>query len=183
MLSPLPFREETMRKVLVGAVAAVMMLGATTVLAGRPDAVKYPNLVKSWEAIQNAKGHVQKAMENHARYGKGLGGHGEKAVEHINAAELEIDQAVMFAETHRKPGAPGVVTPKPPLTAGPDDVKYPNLGDARLQVEWAIRHIEDAMQYHGPIGTLGGHGEKAVEHLRATLREIGEAERWADTHK
>jgi hypothetical protein len=124
---------------------------------------------------------VQKAEANHARSG-GLGGHGAAAVKHINAAELEIDEAVMFAETHRKPGAPGVVTPKPPLTAHPDDVKYPNLGDARLQIEWAIRHIEDAMQYHGPTGTLGGHGEKAVEHLRRALGEISEAERWADTH-
>jgi hypothetical protein len=160
----------------------VALLAAATASAARPDAGKYPNLVKSWEAIQAAKGHVQKAEAAHAPHG-GLGGHGAEAVKHINAAELEIDQAVMFAETHRKAGAPGVVTPKPPLTAHPDDVKYPNLGDARLQVEWAIRHIEDAMQYHGPIGTLGGHGEKAVEHLRAALHEISEAERWADTHR
>jgi hypothetical protein len=52
-----------------------------------------------------------------------------------------------------------------------------------LQCEWAIRHIEEAMQFHAPIGTLGGHGEKAVESLRGALREIGEAERWADTHR
>jgi hypothetical protein len=170
-----------MRNVLKGTLAGVVMLLATNVMAGRPDAVKYPNLVKSWEAIQAAKGHVQKAEENHAKHG-GLGGHGAAAVKHINAAELEIDQAVMFGETHRKPGAPGVVTPKPPLTARPDDVKYPNLGDARLQIEWAIRHIEDAMQYHAPIGSLGGHGEKAVEHLRHALGEITEAEHWADAH-
>src|SRR6516162_222271 len=168
-----------MRTVLSSMLAATALLAATAVFAARPDAGKYPNLVKSWEAIQAAKGHVQKAEAAHAAHG-GLGGHGAKAVELINAAELEIDQAVMFAETHRKPGAPGVVTPKPPLTARPDDVKYPNLGDGRLQVEWAIRHIEDAMQYHAPIGTLGGHGEKAVEHLRNALREIGEAEHWAD---
>lgn len=164
-----------------GSLAAVVVLAATNAMAARPDATKYPNLVKSWEAIQAAKGHVQKAEENHARHG-GLGGHGAAAVRHINAAELEIDQAVMFAETHRKPGAPGVVTPKPPLTARPDDVKYPNLGDARLQIEWAVRHVEDAMQFHGPTGTLGGHGEKAVEHLRRALGEITEAERWADGH-
>lgn len=171
-----------MRNLLKGSFAAVVVLVAGSALAGRPDAGKYPNLVKSWEAIQNAKGHVQKAEEAHAKHG-GLGGHGAAAVQHINAAELEIDQAVMFADTHRKPGPAGVVTPKPPLTAHPDDVKYPNLGDARLQIEWAVRHIEDAMQYHAPTGTLGGHGEKAVEHLRAALREITESERWADTHR
>jgi hypothetical protein len=162
--------------------AAVVLLAGATAMAARPDAAKYPNLVKSWEAIQAAKGHVQRAEEAHARRGH-LGGHGALAVKAIGAAELEIDQAVMFAETHRKPGAPGVVTPKPPLTAHPDDVKYPNLGDARLQCEWAIRHLEEAMQYHAPIGALGGHGEKAIEHLRGALREISEAERWADAHR
>lgn len=170
-----------MQNVVRGSLAAVVLFLGSNAMAGRPDAVKYPNLVKSWEAIQNAKGHVQKAEENHARRG-GLGGHGAMAVKQINAAELEIDQAVMFAETHRKPGAPGVVTPKPPLTARPDDVKYPNLGDARLQIEWAVRHVEDAMQYHAPIGSLGGHGEQTIEHLRAALREITEAEHWADAH-
>jgi hypothetical protein len=169
-----------MRTVL-GALSAVVLLSAGTATAGRPNEGKFPNLVKSWEAIQAAKGHVEKAELAHAKRGT-LGGHGAAAVKHINAAELQIDEAVMFAETHRKPGAPGAVTPKPPLTASPDDVKYPNLGDARLQIEWAIRHIEDAMQYHAPIGTLGGHGEKAVEHLRAALHEITESQRWADTH-
>jgi hypothetical protein len=161
--------------------ALVVVLLAQPAEAGRPDAVKYPNLIKSWEAIQAAKGHVQKAEVAHAKTGT-LGGHGAKAVQAINAAELELDEAVTFAETHRKPGAPGPVTPKPPLTARPDDVKYPNLGDARLQIEWAVRHVEDAMQYHAPIGTLGGHGEKAVEQLHRALAEVTEAERWADTH-
>jgi hypothetical protein len=159
--------------------ALVLSLSAAA-FAARPDAAKYPNLVKSWEAIQAAKGYVQKAEANHAATGT-LGGHGAKAVQAINAAELEIDQAVMWADTHRKPGAPGVVTAKPPLTARPDDVKYPNLGDARLQIEWAVRHVEDAMQYHAPTGTLGGHGEK-IEQLRRALAEINEAERWVDTH-
>jgi len=170
-----------MNRIVKGAFAAALLLASMNAYAGRPDAARYPNLVKSWEAIQAAKGHVQKAEINHAKTGT-LGGHGAKAVEAINAAELEIDEAIRFAETHRKPGTPGVVTPKPPLTARPDDVKYPNLGEARLQIEWAIRHIEDAMQYHSTIGSLGGHGERAVEHLRRALCEINEAERWADTH-
>lgn len=167
---------------LITGAMTMLVLSAGTAMAGKPDGGKYPNLVKSWEAIQAAKGHVQKAEEMHAKRGS-LGGHGADAVKQINAAELEIDEAVMFAETHAKPGQPGAVTAKPGLTAIPDDVKYPNLGDARLQIEWAVRHIEDAMQYHAPIGTLGGHGEKAVEHLRHALKQITEAERWADTHK
>ncbi len=170
-----------MIRIVKGAFAAVLLLASVNARAGRPDAVKYPNLVKSWEALQNAKGHIEKAEQAHLQHGT-LGGHGGRAAQAVTAAELEIDQAIMFAETHRRPGPPGVVTPKPPLTARPDDVKYPNLGDARLQIEWAIRHIEDAMQYHSTTGTLGGHGEKAVEDLRIALREINEAERWADTH-
>lgn len=170
-----------MHRIVKSTVVLVGMLSASLALAGRPNETKYPNLVKSWEALQQARNHVRKAEEAHAQHGT-LGGHGNNAVKALDAAELEIDQAVMFAETHTKPGTPGHVTPKPPLTAVPDDVKYPNLGEARLETEWAIRHIEDAMQYHGPIGSLGGHGEKAVEHCRRALAEIGQSERWADTH-
>jgi hypothetical protein len=144
--------------------------------------VKYPNLVRSWEALQQARNHLQKAEEAHLHHGT-LGGHGARAVDAINQAQTEIDMAIQFAETHRRPGAPGAVTPKPPLVARPDDSRYPNLGDARLQMEWAIRHIEDGMQFHAPIGTLGGHGERAVEALRRGLGEINEAERWADAHR
>jgi hypothetical protein len=158
------------------------MAQAGLALAGRPHEGRYPNLVRSWEALQKARTHLQKAEEAHARRGT-LGGHGAKAVEAVDGALVEIDQAVEFAEHHTKPGAPGVVTKKPPLVAHPDDVKYPNLGDARLQVEWSIRHIEDAMQYHAPTGSLGGHGELAVEACRRALHEITEAERWADTHR
>jgi hypothetical protein len=163
------------------AIAAALVAQSGAASAGRPNEAHFPNLVKSWEKLQSARTHLQRAEEAHAAHGT-LGGHGVKAVEHVDAAQVEIDQAVEFAEHHRKPGAPGVVTPKPPLTARPDDAKYPNLGDARLELEWAIRHIEDAMQYHAPTGTLGGHGEKAVEHCRKALHEINEAERWADTH-
>src|SRR5579862_624257 len=119
-------RRGPMNRIVKGALAAVLLHASVNARANRPDAVKYPNLVKSWEAIQNAKNHIQKAEVAHAQHGT-LGGHGAEAVKAINAAELEIDQAIMFAETHRKPGPPGVVTAKPPLTALPDDVKYPNL--------------------------------------------------------
>jgi hypothetical protein len=170
-----------MRKTLQAVVIVAMVARAGLALAGRPDEAKFPNLVKSWEALQQARTHIQRAEEAHAKHGT-LGGHGMKAVEAVNAAQTEIDMAVDFAEKHRRPGAPGVVTPKPPLVSRPDDAKYPNLGDARLQVEWAVRHVEDAMQFHGPIGTLGGHGERAVAAMRRALQEISEAERWADTH-
>jgi hypothetical protein len=163
-------------------VAAAMMPLTGVAFAGRPNEAKYPNLVKSWEALQNARIHLQKAEEAHLKHGT-LGGHGVKAVEAVDAAQAEIDMAVSFADQHRRPGPPGVVTPKPPLMARPDDAKYPNLGNARLEIEWAIRHIEDAMQYHAPTGTLGGHGEKAVGGARRALQEVGEAERWADAHE
>jgi hypothetical protein len=167
------------KAVMWAIVATMLQVGIAH--AGRPHEGRFPNLTKSWEALQKARNHLQKAEEAHARTGT-LGGHAARAVQSVDAAQVEIDMAVDFAEHHRKPGPPGRVTPKPPLTARPDDVKYPNLGDARLDIEWAIRHIEDAMEWHGPTGTLGGHGEKAVEHLRKALQNINEAERWADTH-
>lgn len=160
--------------------SAVLAAGAFA--APRPNAERFPNLVQSWDVIQQAKGHLRAAEEAHRRHGT-LGGHGANAMRALEQAELELDLAVQFAQTHRKPGMPGMVTPKPALTAAPDDARYPNLGEARLQAEWAIRHVENAMQYHGPIGTLGGHGERAVEHLREALRQINQAERWADTHR
>jgi len=171
-----------MRQMLQAVVITAMIGSTGFALAGRPNEARFPNLVKSWEALQQARAHLQKAEQAHAKRGT-LGGHAARAVEAVNAAQAEIDMAIDFAEKHRRPGAPGAVTPKPPLSARPDDAKYPNLGDARLQIEWAIRHIEDAMQFHAPIGTLGGHGEKAVAALRGGLQEINEAERWADTHR
>jgi hypothetical protein len=161
------------------AIAAFAL--ASSAFAGRPDEARFPNLFRSWEAIQAAKGHVQRAEQAHANRGS-LGGHGAQVVTAMEAAEAELTEAVSYGEAHRKRGAPGAVTEKAALTATPDDAKYPNLGEARLQIEWAIRHIEDAMQFHAPIGTLGGHGEKAVEHLRRALKELTQAERWADTH-
>jgi hypothetical protein len=170
-----------MRKTLQLLVVATLIARAGFAFAGRPDERRYPNLVKSWEALQQARTHLQRAEEAHLKHGT-LGGHGAKAVEAVNMAQTEIDMAVDFAEKHRRPGAPGVVTPKAPLVGRPDDAKYPNIGDARMQIEWAIRHVEDAMQFHAPIGTLGGHGERAVASMRRALQEIDEAERWADTH-
>jgi hypothetical protein len=143
---------------------------------------RYPNLVQAREALRLADGHMRAAQQNHAGRG-GLGGFGQGAAQAIEGAQFEVGQAMAFADTHMLPGAPGMVTPKPGLVARPDDARYPNLGDARLQVEWAMRHIEDAMQYHAPIGTLGGHGERAVESCRRALAAISESERWADTHR
>jgi tetratricopeptide (TPR) repeat protein len=150
-------------------------------LAGRLDDAKYPSLVKSWEKLQDTKRHIRLAEETHAKHGT-LGGHGAKAMQAVAAAEAEIDQAVMFADSHRKSGQPGSVTPEPPLTARPDDSKYTSLGDAHLDIEWAIRHIRETIQFQAPIGTLGGHGGKAEQHLRRAQAEIVEAEHWVDAH-
>jgi hypothetical protein len=170
---------------LFGLTAAVFLAACahpSSALAGRPDPGRYPNLVQSWEKLQQARNHLKAAEAAHAAHGT-LGGHGQLAVQAVDAAERNIDEAIAFAETHRRPGPGGVVTQKPPLVAHPDDVKYPNLGDARLEIEWAVRHVEDAMQFHGPIGTLGGHGERAVENMRRAMKEISEAEHFADTHR
>lgn len=163
------------------SVAALFATSAcTTVVVAGGD--RFPHLHHAREQIQQAREHVHRAEEAHAQHGT-LGGHGGQAMGALDAALSEVDQAVAFAQANTLAGPPGVVMAKPPLTAIPDDVKYPNLGDARLATEKAIRQLEDAEQYHGPIGTLGGHGAAAVQHCRRALQEIGEAERWADTHR
>jgi hypothetical protein len=142
----------------VWLIAAAGLASSAPAAAARPDALRYPNLVKSWEALQLARDHLRRAEANHLKHGT-LGGHAAKAVEAVDAAQAEIDLAVAFAEAHRKDGPPGVVTPNP------------------FGLESRV-----AMQYHAPIGTLGGHGERAIEHLRRALGQITEAERWSDTH-
>jgi hypothetical protein len=155
--------------------------GCTATVVVAPQGERFPHLHHAREEIQRARGHVHAAEEAHAAHGT-LGGHGGQAMAALDAALAETDQAIAFASSAAIPGPGGVVTPKPPLTAVPDDVRYPNLGDARLETEKAIRQMEDAEQYHAPIGTLGGHGAAAVQHCRRALHEIGEAERWADGH-
>jgi hypothetical protein len=155
---------------------------AATVVVAPGGGERFPHLHHAREEIQRARGHVHAAEEAHAAHGT-LGGHGGQAMAALDAALAETDQAAAFASSAAVAGPPGVVTAKPPLTAVPDDVRYPNLGDARLETEKAIRQLEDAEQYHAPIGTLGGHGAAAVQHCRRALQEIGEAERWADAHR
>ncbi|MBS2033162.1 MAG: hypothetical protein JST54_35140 [Deltaproteobacteria bacterium] len=151
--------------------------------AARPAEAKYPNLTKSWDKLQDAKKHLEEAEKAHAKTG-GLGGHAANAVKEVAAAEKEIDEAIKFAAANTKAGAPGKVTDgaAKPGAPGFDDKKYPNLGAAHLDCEWAIIHVHEAMEYHAPTGTLGGHGEKAEEHLKAAQKEVLEAEKFAEAH-
>jgi hypothetical protein len=151
-------------------------LGCVTVRADR-----YPNLHRAQEALSQARSHIQAAERAHAHRG-GLGGHGAAADREAYAAIEEVNAAISFADEHTLPGPGGGITPKPPPASMSGDQRYPNLGNARIELEWAAQHVEDAMEFHAPIGTLGGNGERAVEHIRRSLFEIDEAERWADSH-
>jgi hypothetical protein len=105
-----------------GLATALCLTACAPAMANRPNAGRYPNLVQSWDVLQKARNHLKAAEAAHAAHGT-LGGHGQLAVEAVNAAERNIDDAIAFAETHRTPGPGGVVTQKPPLTAEPDDTK------------------------------------------------------------
>ena len=171
-----------MRVVQALAVAGMLSFAGMAHAGARPDPTKYPNLSKSWDKLEDAKTHVEAAEKAHAKSGT-LGGHGATAQKEIAAAEGEIDAAIQYAIAHTKPGAPGKVTDAAakPGAPGADDKKYANLGDAHLDLEWSIIHVHQAMEYHGPTGTLGGHGEKAEEHMKNAQKEILAAEQFSDT--
>lgn len=162
----------------VMAMAGTMALSGV-VLAARPDGSRYPALAQAWELLQKGRIHLQSAEKAQLKQGT-LGGHSTNAVSAVNVVQSEIELAAEFAEQNRRPGRPGLVRPKPPLAARPGEAKYAGFGDARLEIEGALRQIDDAMQFYAPIGTLGGHGVKALEAGRRALSEINEAERWAD---
>jgi hypothetical protein len=111
-----------------------------------------------------------------------MGGHGALAVKAINAALVELDEAARYADTHHAKGTPSSGPAKPPLSDYPEEARYKDLREARRQIERGKRLIENATEWRAAIGTFGGHGEKAVEHLNRALEEITQAERWVDAH-
>jgi hypothetical protein len=163
--------------------AVIVMTQVGTAFAARPDEREFPTLAKSWDAFQSARARLQQAEEAYAKQGT-LGGHGLKAIAVVDAARAEIEMCVpLAARNARAGGRPGTVTLKAPPRALPTDAKYPLLGDARLNIEWAMQWAKDAGEYHAPIGALGGHALKATEDAQRALQEIDQAEAWIEAHK
>jgi hypothetical protein len=59
---------------------------------------------------------------------------------------------------------------------------FPALEKAKHAVEAAMKAVESSRKYHADKGTLGGHGTKAEESLKAALAEIEAAEQFAKEH-
>ncbi len=77
------------RKALLAAGAAG--LGVLGVAPSRAEASKYKRLDRALEEMREAKKFLQKAP-------KVFGGHRKKAIEALNVAMDEIEQAIKFAE-------------------------------------------------------------------------------------
>jgi hypothetical protein len=72
---------------------AVLGLTATEAQADRPPD-RYLQLQKAWDALMEARKVLKNAMPI-------FGGHRDKAVEHVDAALVELDRAVVFADKNK----------------------------------------------------------------------------------
>jgi hypothetical protein len=152
------------------------------VMVSADVSAKYPYLARALAEIARARKHVQAAEAAHADHGT-IGGHGAQADNALADAARNVEEAAAFAASNDHGGAPGEVKDRPLLTATSDDGRHPNLGEARLETERAVRNLEDAEAFHSTIGKLGGHAKSAIDKCHEALREIGEAEKFADVHK
>jgi len=144
---------------------------------------KWPHLASATDDLNQAKDSLAKSEENHKDKGT-LGGHGAKAIAHVGAALKHISEAAAYADSHpdKKGHHPGKETLKEKHHPAKDDAKYPNLGAARVALEKAEFQIGEGRQYHKPIGGLGGHAEKAEKEIKAAIKELNQAEKYADKH-
>jgi len=92
----------TRNKLLVGVLSRTALICCSALFAQRPvtniDPNKHPNLAEAQHFIQQAfdkAGEAQKANKDE------LGGHAEKAKDHLVAADQELKLAAEYAD-HRK---------------------------------------------------------------------------------
>jgi len=91
--------EKWFRSCLLG----VGLISAGALFAQRPaeniDSKKHPNLAQAQHHIQSAYDEVE-ASQKH--YNDELGGHAQKAKEHLVAADQELKLAAEYANAHHK---------------------------------------------------------------------------------
>jgi len=163
------------------APAAAPPADAPAAAAPAASTHKWAHLDSAHEDLEHAKASIAKSRENHKDKGT-LGGHGAKAIEHVDAAIKHVADAAAFADSHpdKKGHHPGKETLKEKHHPAKDDAKYPNLGAARIALEKADFQIGEGRQYHKPIGGLGGNAEKAQKEIKKAIHEIDAAEKFAD---
>ena len=88
-------------KLLRGGVLAALLVLAGVAVAQKPvediDAHRHPHLASSQHHIMAAWQEAETARtDNHEQ----LGGHAEKALEHLVAADRELKEAAEFANSH-----------------------------------------------------------------------------------
>lgn len=88
-------------KLLRGGVLAALLVLAGVAVAQKPiediDAHRHPHLASSQHHIMAAWQEAETArVDNHEQ----LGGHAEKALEHLVAADRELKEAAEYANSH-----------------------------------------------------------------------------------
>jgi hypothetical protein len=86
-----------------GSALAVLLVLAGVAVAQRPvddiDAHRHPHLAAAQHHIGAAWQEAETARTDHH---DDLGGHAEKAIEHLQAADRELKEAAEFANSHHR---------------------------------------------------------------------------------
>ncbi len=62
------------------------------------------------------------------------------------------------------------------------DIRHPNLKDAYISAEQAIKHIQEAQQANKGI-EFGGHAEKAIDLFKQAETELIEGDKYNIAHQ
>jgi hypothetical protein len=92
----------TTRKIFLGSLLGVGLFCGGVLYGQRPveniDSHRHPNLASAQHHLQEAWGNAEEARKENKDE---LGGHAQKAQEHIEAADMELKAAAEFAD-HRR---------------------------------------------------------------------------------
>jgi hypothetical protein len=120
--------------------------------------------------IRDAQKDLQQARNALSQAAPQFAGHREKALEHVNAAMQELDQALQYAAQQ------GQGTPNPYNTANnqgyvqpmssANNSNYPNMADAQRALDAARNALQQASNQ------FGGHKQNALQHIDQAFQEI-----------
>lgn len=79
-------------------VISLLLAGVVVSSVALADLNKHPHLKQARNQIDNAKKSLQQANDHEKSE---FGGHREKAIELLNQAQQEIDQAATWADSHK----------------------------------------------------------------------------------
>jgi Purple acid Phosphatase, N-terminal domain len=126
-------------------------------------AVDHPMIREAQQALQQARNELSQAAPQFA-------GHREKALEHVNLAMQELNQALQFAAQQGTPNRYNAANDQgyvqPMASSGVNNSNYPRMTDAQRALEQARNALQQASNQ------FGGHKQNAIQHIDDALQEI-----------